>query len=452
MTGFMIALVILSCILPMGLSPVWNGQMADHRNQYEVLAESFLHGKLYFEYDVDPRLLAMENPYDNVERDRQEVYYYWDHAFYNGHYYMYFGVAPVLLLFLPFRALTGHPLTTYHATQIFTALHILGIFAFFRLLARKFFPDLSRGLYFLLCTAVSYISVWYAVSTPALYCTAITGALCFGIFSMYAYARAVWDTDNIKNATMMAVLGALFGALEFGCRPPIGISNLVALPVFCRLVKKYRNESGLIRAVVCVALPYIIIGAGLMWYNYARFGTPFEFGQSYQLTSEDQSAYLDMAGRLNIAAVLHGFYYYLFNLNTPFHIISIGLLLSYPVITWSFAGLFERKLRGKLREAGMVPFLAAVNLSIVVIILFDVLWAPHPIPRYRMDFYWLFGISAFIIIGMRLQNDSRMGLRRAAGFLSLSAILVSIIFALYPRAGNFTSFYTSEIKAFLGIL
>ena len=39
-----------------------------------------------------------------MERD---IDYKWDTAFYNGHQYIYFGVLPALIIFLPFYLLTN---------------------------------------------------------------------------------------------------------------------------------------------------------------------------------------------------------------------------------------------------------------------------------------------------------------------------------------------------------
>lgn len=135
----MIITIVIS-VYPMSLSPVWNGKIPGHRDQYERMAQSILNGHLYLEYeDVDPRLSEMENPYDPQARKELGIYYHWDHAFYNGKYYMYFGIVPVVLLFLPYQLLTGNALTTYKATQIFTVGTILAIFALFDFLRKKFF-------------------------------------------------------------------------------------------------------------------------------------------------------------------------------------------------------------------------------------------------------------------------------------------------------------------------
>ena len=49
----MIITIVLS-VYPMSLSPVWNGKILGHRDQYERMAQSILHGHLYLEYeDVD---------------------------------------------------------------------------------------------------------------------------------------------------------------------------------------------------------------------------------------------------------------------------------------------------------------------------------------------------------------------------------------------------------------
>lgn len=160
MAILVIVATVLLCTLPMSLSPTWNGEIPGHRNQYEILAESILNGHINLDYgDMDPKLLEMENPYNPEQRKAMGVSYHWDHAFYNGQYYMYFGVVPVFLLFLPFRVITGTSLTTYHATQVFTALFILGIFALFLLLSKKFFSSLSWAAYLSLSAAASAMSV-----------------------------------------------------------------------------------------------------------------------------------------------------------------------------------------------------------------------------------------------------------------------------------------------------
>ena len=40
---------------------------------------------------------------------------------------------------------------------------------------------------------------------------------------------------------------------------------------------------------LCICLPYVFVAAGIMYYNAARFGSPFDFGATYSLTSNDMT-------------------------------------------------------------------------------------------------------------------------------------------------------------------
>jgi len=223
----LIALItIATCIMPMAELPLWNGEEPGHRNQYELMAENLLEGRLDFAYGDEDELLKLKNPYDPEERKATRVKYHWDHAYYDGHYYMYFGIVPVFLAFLPYRVLTGDSLTTYHATQLFTAVTVLGIFALFSLLRKRFFQKLPYCSYLLLSVAFSVMSVWYAAAEPALYCTAITAALALETWSLYFFVRAVYVEKKENRQILFAGIGALLGALVFGCRPPIAIANV----------------------------------------------------------------------------------------------------------------------------------------------------------------------------------------------------------------------------------
>ena len=88
---FTLLMSILVTVLPMSLSPYWNGSIpykAD-KQQYDRMADALLQGHLYIDNgDIDPALSMMENPYDSVLRETWEVEYHWDEAYYNNHYYI----------------------------------------------------------------------------------------------------------------------------------------------------------------------------------------------------------------------------------------------------------------------------------------------------------------------------------------------------------------------------
>ena len=441
-----VALLIISCIVPMGLSPNHNGEYLRFRNQYEMIAESFLKGQLSFQYEVDERLLAMENPYDWEERINQDVQYYWDHALYNGRYYMYFGVAPVFMLFLPFRIITGKPLMGYHGTQVFTVVYIIGFFMILWMLGKKFFQKMTFSMYMLLCTAMVCLSIWFAISAPALYSMAIVAGLACAIWSLYFFVKAVWFCKSENQSIYYAAIGSFLGALEFGCRPTIGLSNLVVCPLIVVFLQKHRVSAKLLFKMFLAALPYIVIASGLMIYNDLRFDNPFEFGQSYQLTVADQTQYGDMLSRFDFKGIIRNIYFYLFNnmfaLPELGPLPQLGPFITFPVLPVAFALLFLRKTIKRLYQSELLFFVIFLLLSVGVVIIFDILWAPVLLPRYRMDFSWLLSIVAFILIGIRTQEMKHGKVFHIiVGMACILTLLACMLLFLYPTDGNFTEYY-----------
>jgi hypothetical protein len=70
------------------------------------LVDAFSAGQVSLLEQPSKELLALENPYDWSQRTAAGVSYLWDHLLFDGKYYSYYGVAPVLLLFLPYHWLT----------------------------------------------------------------------------------------------------------------------------------------------------------------------------------------------------------------------------------------------------------------------------------------------------------------------------------------------------------
>ena len=452
---------ILICTMPMGLSPIWNGEIPQHRNQYELMAEAILEGHLYIDYqDVDPLLLEMDNPYDRGARDELNVEYHWDHAFYNGHYYMYFGVVPVFLLFLPYRVITGTSLVTFHATQIFVAVFICGVFATFYILSRKFFDQITFVMYLFLASAFSIMSVWYSIGTPALYCTAITSALCMEIWSLFFFIRAVWIEENEKISILYAFLGSLLGALAFGCRPPVALANLLVIPMLVEYIRKRGIHLRVLKQLVFAATPYIIVGLLLMLYNYARFNNPFEFGQAYQLTITDQSAYGDFAAQFDLVKIVNGVLQNFISyqpISREFPYISFsGALVNFPILIFSMIGLGREEMREELTRKHLGHFVCGGVILPLLITVIDVLWAPSLMSeRYRMDIYWLMGIVCFIIIGfysMNLAGLSQKRFSRSVCVWALITICTCFLLFLVPNDGNYTSFVSGVLEKFERVL
>ncbi len=448
------AVTILVCVIPMGELPLWNGEIPGHRNQYELMAEAILAGRIEFAYGDEAELEKLENPYDPDERKASGVRYHWDHAYYKGHYYMYFGIVPVFLAFLPYRILTGQALTTYHGTQLFAAFTIAGIFSLFYLLKKRFFKSMPLGVYLLLSAAFSVMSVWYSSAEPALYCTAITAALALETWSLYFFIRAVYVEDRENRQILYAAVGALLGALVFGCRPPIALANIIVLPLLYVFLRKRKITGKLIGKLALAAAPYAVVGICLMVYNYVRFENPFEFGQAYQLTVADQSNYklqLDFAQMLRIinGTVENFLQYRSMKVDFPY-VQTNGVFFNFPILVLSFSVL-SAPVWKRAKLTGLRPFLIGLAVSALVITAIDVMWSPYLLERYRTDIYFLMGIGCFTALGLWFEGSRHKGALTATfSFLSVLT-LVSAFLLCVRTVGVYYPEKVAEIARTLGL-
>ena len=441
-TIVLIVLLIAGSSYLMTLIHLYNGKKPDHRNQYELITEAFLKGQLYFDYDdIDPALLEMENPYSYGARKEAGVKFHWDHAFYKGKYYMYFGVVPVFLVFMPYRLLTGMSLTTYHATQLFTALTVIGLFVIFRFLAMKYMKDLPIGLYRVLATVFAMMSIMYSTSKPALYQTAISSGVCLEIWSLFFFLKAVLDTEDVNRALVRAALGSLLGALVFGCRPTVGLANIVVLPLLILFFKKHGISAELIAKTALAALPYLLVAAGLMWYNYARFENPFEFGQSYQLTVADQTGYSGMTALLDVKRNLKGIKYCFLSmphLSREFPFVGAGgLFMLYPILFYILIGAVNEQTRKRLRESGLMGWICTIAGTVILIVVMSVVWTPKLELRYTEDYTWMLCLIAFTVIGFMFQT---MEFKRAfcarVSYVTLFSGMICVLVLLNQMMGK----------------
>lgn len=389
-----------------------------YRKMYHDLTESLLQGKLYLEEEPAPALLTMDNPYDNRYRDQllEECgqSFQLDAAYYNGKYYVYFGVVPVLLLFLPFYVVTGQHLPMTSAISVLGIAYIAGCFCLLWKIYKKYFSRASF-LSYLLWSAMMVVGcgMFYAFRTASFYaCPILTAA------ALTVWAFVFWMEEAGKNEHQYFKIaaGALLLSLTAGSRPQFLVAAFSIFVLFQKeIFRKPDREWGAF--AVSVLTPVLLVAAALMYYNYARFSNPFDFGANYNLTSND------MTHRgWQLDRIPSGLFYYLFEpskitlafpyvqdsgqiksaLNsymgrTIFEAPYGGLFFNSPVLLLSLAVLKVKKYASDHKR--MFQLAVFFSASAWVIMLTDVQMAGI-INRYHMDFGIFFCLSAMIVMAL----------------------------------------------------
>lgn len=282
-----------------------------HHKQYQELAEAMAEGHCYLDFEPSEGLLNTPNPYDTIYLQANGIDYRADYAYFEGKYYVYFGVVPELLLYLPCYLLTGHHLPNYIAVFLFYSGFILAVFALFREIVRRWFPRTPFFLYLMVSSlTVCAGNYLFVIARPDLYDTPIMAANMFTAAGLWLWIRGKY-TLSAKGRKVYYFLGSLSMALVAGCRPQMLLFSFLAIPLFWEEVVEKRELFGKknLWDTACLCIPYLLVAAGIMYYNAVRFGSPFDFGASYSLTSNDMTK-----RGFNLSQALLGLWHYFFRL------------------------------------------------------------------------------------------------------------------------------------------
>lgn len=291
LTGFLLGNLLLLQLIS-GLNPFFQQESVVHQQQYQSLARAFANGRLSLLEEPGEALKGMENPYDLGHRNRvlgeAGEDYRWDHAYYEGKYYVYFGVVPVMLFYLPYYLLTGEDLHNRPVIMIGAFLVLAGIMGLVLQIMRRWFPKTSAGAWFLLTELVVLCSnLIYMCKRTDLYTVPIIMGLGLGLLGLLHFLCAQRPDGSYEKGRL--VMGSFLLALVAGCRPQL---FLLAVPAAVSLGKGFfapsrlRTRAGL-GDFAAFAVPVAAVALPLMWYNYARFGSVLDFGANYNLCFND---------------------------------------------------------------------------------------------------------------------------------------------------------------------
>jgi hypothetical protein len=249
----------------------------DLTGYYDLLGRAFAGGHLYLPIQPSPQLLAQPNPWDPAVDPSLKWH---DMVLYGGRYYLYFGPAPAVLLFTPWRLATGHDLPENFA--IFLLCFAGFLFSCGSLLRIFELSGAAPGpltLSLLLLSLGLCQSVPFLLNRVAVYEIAIAGGYFCLSAAVYFLARGI--RSNFAPY-WLAASGLMFGG-AVASRPHLIFGAMVAAGGLLYL-GRWRS-----RQFAAFALALVLAGAAIGTYNYERFGNPWEFGFRYQLAGPGQN-------------------------------------------------------------------------------------------------------------------------------------------------------------------
>ncbi|HEY4989912.1 MAG TPA: hypothetical protein VII09_08895, partial [Opitutaceae bacterium] len=252
---------------------------------YPLQAAGFRSGHLYVAIPVHPALLALKDPYDPVANAPFRVH---DMSLYQGHYYLYYGITPVLIVFWPVAGLTGFYPTEATAIALFCTGAIWVGIALLVSVKRRHFPGAPSWVLIAGALCLSFATPLNTlVEGSQFYQVPISCAIFLQALMLGAVYRALHSSG--RRLRWLCIAGLLFG-LSLGARPNylLGFTALL-VPILAGLREAADPSSRkrlFIREATWTFLPTLLCGMGLLAYNWARFRSLSEFGMHYQLAGE----------------------------------------------------------------------------------------------------------------------------------------------------------------------
>lgn len=458
-------LILLFIIAIFFVIAIFINQNSIEPDNYRIYNEKFVNsiyrGSLALEDKPSDELMDLENPYDDLERSKLErgKDYLWDTAYYKGNYYVYFGILPLLVFFLPYYIVTKRYLDM--AIVIF----ILSMFIFILIkeillkLINRYFPKISFK--FVVCSLIMLCSgslILYADGMSRFYELAVLSALTCVLLGINFILNAI-EKENKRYINIF--WGSLWLALSVACRPTALFASLLILPYLIQLliesIKNFKSDKNpLLKLLVSSGIPYITVGILLMIYNYARFENPFEFGSKYQLTVINMGALKSrifaiptgiIANIFSIPNFIPDFpfivnhnkllefygYYYIENMIG-------GLFIIAPIC---FMNFFIIRANKKTENRELKVIINSLVIVGTLIAILSIMMAGSN-QRYLIDYAWMFilsGILIFIILFNSFKsNEAKNILKKIFGTITIFTFIIGILSGIVSEKENMKNY------------
>ena len=317
---FYICVIMLAVFLMSGNTLMWNSSF----NPYAELAEAITDGHLYVG-EAPSEITELEGKLLSWGDHDGRIMF--DHALYKGKYYIYFGILPMLTMYLPYYIATNHNLPDAAAVLLMTIIIIPGVYFILKEVIRRWFQETPFAILLLFTmAAISGMGVPALVSAPQVYTVAVMSGVLLTIYGTLFWLKAMpfWEHP------VFLFVGSGCMALVAACRPNLLVYSLLIIPFCIYSYKEYTHEKVTkkhVATAVCVFIvPYILVAACVMYYNWVRFESPFQFGMIYNMTSiPSRDTAVDIFEMIPLAV-----YEYLFK--------TIEFNRGFPFIKWHYEG------------------------------------------------------------------------------------------------------------------
>lgn len=280
------------------------------------------------------------------------------------------------------------------------------------------------------------------------------------------------EKDDGKISYKKIFLGALSLAFAVACRPTQLFASLLIVPILLKFVKsetayKLQNEVNsnqevksvervaghhIFKLVLAVVVPYIVVAVLLMRYNYLRFGSPFDFGEKYQLTVNNMKelavrwALLPTGILCNLFGLptFQGFFPFIHangNLIDTFGYYYIedmigGVFIISPIAFFCF-GIF--KILKKSKEKELKTLIKSFLIVGLIFAIFISLKAGST-GRYLLDFAWIFVLCGIMLFMENLRQlkteEGKNILGKIFNFIVCWTLIINILSGFCTIGGN----------------
>ncbi|MDE5582136.1 MAG: hypothetical protein K2J08_00320 [Ruminococcus sp.] len=436
----------------------------------EEVVLAFEEGQVSLLHEPTPELYNIENPYDRGLRESTDINDsfkdIWDHVLYNEKLYSYYGIAPVILLFLPYHKITGYFFPTDIAVMIFSIIGIAFLAMTYSAIIKRWFSRITSGCYLAgLIIVISTCGIWYSIGRTLFYEIAMSSGFAFITLGSY-FLISSNVISNGKTSLIKTFFASLFFATAVLCRPTLAVYSVCACVYYLIGFKKSAEvldstATDGIKAVkarriiytVCALLPFVVLGSVQMWYNYVRFESPFDFGIKYSLTINDF-----VHAQYHTLFVLITMFAYIFStpqfkasypyVSTNFDYFDANgyffkdvgttsgiLFLALPVFSYIFTGKALKKLPNRKEKLKYTTIVGLPCVIMPLVIMFSI-WESGYAVRYTSDFSWQIIIGALAVAFFLYINSENEFIRKLfRGFMAFS--MVWALVTNIPQAFNF---------------